>query len=149
MIILQGGPCDFKTTVQSLLEEHWQEVAKNKELMVLAPDWERYQALHAAGMMFTLYAWDDDYNLLGYSCNILDRHMHYKGLTVASNDVLFVSKAHRASSVGLRLMAATKAAAKVHGAQLMLWHAKADSALDRILKAKRLAVQDIIYSETL
>ena len=149
MIIIEGGPCDFKLTVQSLLKEHWQEVAKNKEVMVLDPNWVRYQALHDAGMMFTLYAFDEDETLLGYSCNIIDKHMHYNGLTVVSNDVLFVSKAARNSSVGLRLMAAIESKAKALGAKLVRWHAKENSPLDRILKAKRLPVQDIIYSKTL
>lgn len=138
----------YRHEIDALLFEHWHEVAKNKALMVLAPDWERYKAIEDAGKLFTLYAFDGP-ELIGYSCNIIDNHMHYKGLTIASNDVLFIHPAARGTT-GLKLMAATEARAKKLGAQLMLWHAKQDSSLAKVLDHKvergRASVQDIIYS---
>lgn len=135
--------------VDALLRDHWEEVAKNKDLMALAPDWDRYAMLENSGNLFTLFALEGS-RVVGYSCNVIDKHMHYKELTIASNDVLFVAPDQR-GTVGLRLINETEKHAKQQGAQLMLWHAKQDSQLDKLLKAKakRYSVQDIIYSTPL
>lgn len=150
MIIKHASCLCFREELEALFLEHWEEVAQNKELMQLAPDWERYDALGEAGKLFALFAFDDEArNLIGYSVNIIDNHLHYKRLTVASNDLLFVSKSARGAA-GLKLMTATEKEAARLGAKLMLWHAKPGSSLAEVLTRKversKAAVQDIVYS---
>lgn len=149
MIIFQDSVTAYTSTVSHLLYLHWDEVAKNKSLMQLRPDWQRYMQLEQAGKLFVLYAFDGD-KLIGYSCNVIDYHLHYSALKVSSNDVLFVHPDHR-GTCGLRLIAETERMAKDYGAELMLWHAKQDSQLDKLLRRKheRYAVQDVIYSTPL
>lgn len=114
--------------------------------MVLNPNWEKYQELTDSGSMFTL-ALRKDGVLVGYSANLLGPHLHYRDLVVAINDVLYVTPDTRGLAA-LRLMAETKQVARDRGAKLMLWHAKPDTSLDRMLK--RVApVQDTVYSEPL
>lgn len=149
MIIQYGTFDQHIEQVKALMVPHWHEVAKHKDLMVLAPDWGKYQALEEAGKLLVVYVLSDDYTLLGYSYNILDNHLHYKDVVVASNDALYVCPSARNSAAGLRLMKATKDYAIMRGANLMLWHAKQGSQLDRLFIAKRLQVQDTIYSEPL
>lgn len=149
MIIQYASFDQHRAEVERLMVPHWHEVAKHKDRMVLAPDWAKYADLEAHGKLFVVYVLDDDYNLLGYSFNFLDTHIHYKDLIVASNDALYVSPAARNSAAGLRLIRATKDRAAELGAKLMLWHAKQGSALDKLFLAKRLQVQDVIYSEPL
>lgn len=131
-----------------LQREHWEELAKNKELMVLSPDVEQYRQIEQAGMLFAIIAYDDD-EIVGYSINVLSRNLHYSALLVVQNDVLFVGKAHRAGRVGMRLIDMTKAAAAKRGARLMLWHAKEGTPLAGILPRMGCKVQDIIYSAEL
>lgn len=149
MIVKLGTYNAHIEAVKRLMVPHWEEVAKHKDRMVLAPDWDKYAALDDQGKLFVVYIFTDDYELIGYSYNFLDTHIHYKDLVVASNDAIYVSPEHRNSPAGLRLIKATKATAKVLGADLMLWHAKQGSALDKLFIAKRLQVQDTIYSEPL
>ena len=149
MIIQYGSFDRYKADVERLMVPHWHEVAKHKDRMVLAPDWDKYAALEGQAKLFVVYVLDDDYNLLGYSFNFLDTHIHYKDLLVASNDALYVSPEARNSMAGMRLICATKARASELGAALMLWHAKQGSQLDKLFIAKRLQVQDVIYSEPL
>lgn len=131
-----------------LLVEHWEEIARNKDLMVLAPDEDTYAALEKAGILFTLGAFDGD-ELVGYSATMVHQHLHYKALRYATNDVLFVSKRHRQGRLGVRLMRETELIAKERGAQLMLWHAKTDTPLEAILPRMGYAVQDVIFSKAL
>lgn len=132
----------------SLLEEHWQEVAKNKHLMVLKPDYEKYKAMEDAGALLSLIAYENN-EVVGYSINFLTNHIHYADLLTCYNDVLFVKLEKRKSPLGLRLIGYTERAAREKGAKLMLWHAKQNTALDSILSNRRLNVQEIVYSKEL
>lgn len=139
---------DEVLAAQALLEKHWDEIARNKRVMVLKPDVKRYHNLEAAGLLFTVGAYVDA-QLVGYSVNIVSPHLHYSDLVVASNDVLYIDPEHRAGKLGLRLMRATEGIAKEAGAQLMLWHAKQGTRLNDLLPRLGYGVQDIIYSKEL
>lgn len=139
---------EVNAKAKHLLAEHWDEVALNKSVMVLAPDEQRYLALEATGMFFALAAWDND-QLVGYSGNLISRHLHYSDLRYANNDVLFVAKAHRNSPLGLRLIRETEREAARRGARLVLWHSKQNTPLANILPKLGYGVQDIIHSREL
>ncbi|HCE08099.1 MAG TPA: hypothetical protein DEQ40_05770 [Oxalobacteraceae bacterium] len=133
---------------EDLQREHWEELATNKQLMVLNPFAERYAQLEAAGILFALVAYDED-RIIGYSVNFLHHNLHYSALLMAQNDLLFVAKAHRTGRTGLRLMQETERVAAEHGAKMMLWHAKPDTPLHKILPRLSYGVQDIIFSKEL
>lgn len=134
--------------LESLLAEHWHEVAKNKHLMKLAPQVEKYAKLEAEGALLCLFARSGEV-IVGYSINIITPHLHYGALTIAQNDVIFIHPVFRPSSLGLRLIKATEEACADAGAQIMLMHAKEDTPFAKILPRKGYGVQDIIYSKEL
>lgn len=131
-----------------LLQEHREELTTNKVLMELAPLTEQYTAAERGGMMFTLVAREHG-RIVGYSGNFIGPHLHYSRLRYSHNDVLFLAKSHRQGPLGLRLIAATEKAAKAHGSQLHVWHAKPDTSLAKILPAKGYRVQDVMFSKEL
>lgn len=131
-----------------LLTAHWQELAKHKDLMVLNPDIDRYIALEQSGCLFSLIAYDGD-KIVGYSVNVISRHLHYADMGYAQNDVLYIAESHRKGATGLRLIQETENVAKLKGAQLMLWHAKQGSVLERLMTHKGYAVQDIVFGKEL
>lgn len=134
--------------VSDLLRLHWEEVARHKDLMVLNPWTEKYQALEENGMTIALGAFDDDH-FIGYAVTFVMPHMHYKDLIIGSNDIIFLHKDYRASRAGLMLIKETERLAKDMGVKLMLWHAKSGSTFDSLLSRKGYGVQDIIYSREL
>lgn len=142
--------CKIKEVANSmdLLIKHWNESARNKELMVLKPDYSKYEALEASGITVSLAAYLDG-KLIGYSVNFLQPHLHYSELMCGYNDLLYVDDAHRNSSVGLRLIRETVKELRARGAKLMLWHAKVDTKLSNILPKVGCKVQEIIYSQEL
>lgn len=136
---------------RKLFELHRDELTTNKELMKLSPDWQAYATLNAMGKLLVVTAWEcgpHEPELVAYSVNVMTRHLHYD-LLVCQNDVLYLSPAHRGSRTGVRLIQRTEHEAKVEGAQLMLWHAKPDTTLDRILPRIGCRMQDIVYSKEL
>lgn len=147
------SPCtvaDMANHAREMFREHWEEVAKLKHLMVLSPNWDRYGQLAVAGVLLAIAAWEGP-RMVGYSANVITNHLHYRDLVVCQNDVLFVAQSHRKSSVGLRLMRETERLAAERGAKLVLWHAKPETTLDRMLgrEGSGYSVQDIIYAKEL
>lgn len=145
------GSCikELYDNVDELFVKHWEESARNKQVMVLKPDWDNYFNLENSERLVTLAVVDEQDKIVGYSCNIVNKHLHYADLVVAYNDVLFLDKSCRNSSIGLRLIKETEKAVKAAGAKLMLWHAKEDTPLDKILPKMGCKVQEIIYSKEL
>lgn len=131
-----------------MIRAHWEEVALSKDLMVLDPNWAKYELLEAGGGLVSVGAFIEGV-LVGYSVGLVTGHLHYKGLVYYQNDALFVAADHRRSSVGFGLIAASEEAAAAMGAKMVCWHAKKGTALDRLLEARHYAVQDIIYSRRL
>lgn len=133
--------------MQELLVAHWDEVAKNKQVMVLKPDRDRYAYLDEHDGLVCLWALDPDGEVVGYSVSFIGPHIHYADLRVCNNDVLFLREDLRPSTVGLRLIRETEKTARARGAKLMLWHAKQGTSLDKIMPRMGYGVQDIIYSK--
>jgi GNAT superfamily N-acetyltransferase len=130
-----------------MLREHWQEVARNKGVMVLKPDAAAYDALERAGLLIVLGAFDGD-TLVGYSVSIFNpAHLHYADLACVHNDAIFVAPEYRgASRAGLSLIRETERIAKERGARLVLWHAKEGTTLAALMPRLGYGVQDIVFS---
>ena len=137
---------EFKVLAEPLFEEHYEEIARNKQIMKLKPNYHLYEALNSTGWLFIYVAMQDDV-CIGYSMNIMMHHLHYADLRVAQNDILFVKKELRGGRLGLRLLRATEDHARSNGCKLMLWHAKENTALDKLLPKLKYGVQEIMYSK--
>ena len=138
---------ELRALADDLFREHYEEVARHKRIMQLSPDWDRYETIEANGSLFALAAWVGG-TLVGYSATFIGAHLHYSGLIFAQNDVLFVAPDYRGGA-GKMLIRATEDEARARGAQMLTWHAKQGTALDRILPHLRYDVHDVIYSKEL
>jgi GNAT superfamily N-acetyltransferase len=134
--------------VGPLLEEHYQELALDKRLMVLKPNTEVYEGLERANRVIALGAFVGD-EMVGYSVNVLVQHLHYADLWVLQNDIVFITKAHRHGRLGIALIQRTEIAAKERGAKLMLWHAKQRTALEQLLPRMGYGIFETILSKRL
>jgi len=146
--IVETTITDKVDQIAELLRAHWDEIALNKDVMVLKPDVDKYRQLESMGLVLTLVAYDDDDQIIGYSINFIQHHLHYADLKYVANDVLFVRQDLRGSTrIGRQLIAETEAKAKAIGAQLVLWHAKEGTALATLLPRIGYQVQDIVFSK--
>ena len=132
----------------SLLDEHYDELATDKDVMRLSPNWKKYYELEERDMIAGLGAWLGS-EMVGYSMNLVFQHLHYQDLKVLQNDVLFVAKNHRDGGVGLKLIEATEELGRVHECDMILWHSKVGTALGVILERRGYKVQDVIQSKAL
>jgi GNAT superfamily N-acetyltransferase len=134
--------------LEDLTQAHWQEVARNKRVMVLDPCIDRYLQYDKDGNLFCVALWAGE-KLAGYSINLIGPHLHYRGLRCANNDVIFVYPEYRAGRTGMRVINATTERAAALGAKLMLWHAKEGTPFAKVLPRIGYGVQDIIFSKEL
>lgn len=130
---------------QGLLAEHYEELTLNKEVVKLDVDWLRYEKLEAGGLLKAWGAWEEG-ELVGYSCFFLCGHLHYSGLTVAMNDVLFLRKDRRLGMTGIRLIKESEKqlALLAAGPMKIIWHVKHNTSLGPLLE--RFGYADEEYS---
>lgn len=143
--ILPSTVAEMEANAGDLFAAHYDEIARNKRVMRLSPDWLRYKALEQSGSLLLLAAWAGDC-IIGYSASFVVTHLHYSELLYCHNDVLFVAKEYRRGRLGLGLIRATEREAKKRGAQMVSWHAKQGTALEALMPRLGYGVQDIIYS---
>lgn len=146
--IKEGSFIQQYDVLSGLFNDHWEESAKNKELMVLKPDYAKYKYLEDHGSLFCLFAYLNGV-IVGYSVNILTSHLHYADLNVAQNDIVFVHPDYRNSPLGIRLIKETHKAVKAKNMSIMVWHAKPGTPLDCILPRLGCSHHENIYTRVL
>ena len=148
MQIKQIKATDYIEKAWDLLEEHRQELATYKHLMILKPDVDKYKILESQNKLISLAMFDDK-EIVGYSVLILTNALHYSDLTIAQNDVLYLRKDLRKSKWGLALIRATENAAKDAGVKMIMWHGKENTPFSQLMPKLGYIVQDIMFSKEL
>ena len=139
---------EWKDKASPLFEEHYQEIALNKQLMRLDVNWPLYEELNNKQALFVYLAMQDNV-CIGYSLNLITYHLHYAELKYTQNDVLFVKKEFRGGRLGLQLIKVTEDHARSIGCKMMLWHGKENTALSKLLPKLKYGVQEIMFSKEL
>lgn len=139
---------DVVHEVDALLKLHYEELTLNRDKIALAPRWASYRALEAAGN-FVLFTARDDGKLVGYSAFFIDRHMHYVGLTLATNDVLYLHPERRTGRTGFKLIRFCEDQLGQMLADVdhkLIWHAKYSNYLARILEKMGYAREEVMMA---
>lgn len=107
----------------SILNDNYEELTINKQVVKLNPDWYKYQKLEQAGNLKVFTVRDSDV-LIGYCIFFIDTHIHYKDLLVATNDVLYLTKAYRKGTTGIKLIKYADSTLRNIGVNKITWHIK-------------------------
>jgi predicted GNAT superfamily acetyltransferase len=145
-IVREIGISDLFGAVRELAQKHRDELATEKDIMVLDPDMVKYQMLEDQGILLSLVCYNQA-NVVGYSVGFVGQHLHYRGMTFYQNDVLFVDQAVRKLGAGGELIRKTEELAAGRGAKFITWHAKKDTALCSVMDVMGYRVQDVVYSK--
>lgn len=101
---------------KALLQKHWQEIAKAKDLFRLAPDETFYAEADKQGKLLIITARDGT-ALVGYFVWIVFKHPHYKDVIMAQEDIHFLLKDYRKGLNGYLLIKNAILLGKQHGIQ--------------------------------
>jgi GNAT superfamily N-acetyltransferase len=134
--------------IKPLIEEHWEEIALNKSVIKLNPDWEAYHSLEDNGILKVFTARSDK-ELIGYFVVLIRNHIHYKDHIFAANDVLFLKQEYRKGLTGAKLMKFAEKCLKEDGVSVLVVNTKRHKPFDGLLEWLGYSHVENVYSKYL
>ncbi len=95
---------DILEELKPILVKHWEELANNKDVRPLDPDYDTYLALNEAGFIRIFTARDDSNKLAGYFCFVIAKNLHYKTWIHANVDVYYIAPEYRNLGAGTEMV---------------------------------------------
>lgn len=135
--------------IEVLCVRHWEEIAHNKSLIPLDPDWEKYKQLEAAGMLSVTTARDDVGALVGYQVYLITPHLHYRSSMTAMSDILYLAPEHRQGRLGINLMKHAEQELRNRNVQRVMQNVKLSNDWGRILERLGYKAFERIYAKIL
>lgn len=134
--------------IEPLLMEHWNEIALNKDIIKLNPDWREYARLDELNAL-RIYTARKDGELMGYFVIMVSRSLHYKDHLFANNDIVFLTKPARKGLTGLKLVKFAIESLKAEGVTKLHINTKTHQPFDPIME--RLGFEEIetVFSKVL
>jgi len=102
--------------IKEILHEHWEEIALDKEVIKLNPDYNKYLDLADKDILHIVTAREDGV-LIGYHISLVFPHMHYIDSLTAFTDIFFLKKEKRQGSTGIKLLKAMEQSLKERNVQ--------------------------------
>jgi hypothetical protein len=133
--------------IEDLIVMHYDEIASDKHVIKLDPDWGKYESMERDNAL-RIFTARKDGKLVGYSVFFLVWHPHYKQNLFAQNDIVFLHPDHRGGT-GVRLIRYSEEQLRKDRVDKLVWHAKPDTALSQLLPKMGYIVQDIILGKVL
>ena len=136
---------NVKREAEPLLQQHWEEIALNKDIIKLNPDWRAYAELDRVNALRVFTARKDG-KLVGYFVVIVSKALHYADHLFANNDIIFLTKPARKGLTGLKLIKFAIESLQAEGITKLHINTKAHQPFDPILE--RLGFEEIerVYS---
>ena len=118
-----------------------------REMPPFNPDVDLYIKLEQSGVLRCLGSFVDNV-LVGFGILLVTQNPHYS-VRIATVESVFVTKAHRDTGAGLKLIYALKRQAKEQGAVALFASAPTHSQLDRVLSTMGWAHTNQVYCRSL
>lgn len=131
---------------EELLELHWEELANNRDKIKLNPDKERYYVMEDLGKL-KVFTVRDSGDLVGYFLVVVDTGLHYKDHLFATNDVIFLHKSHRGSSVGKKLIEFAQDCLEEDGVSVLTINTKVHQPFDGLMEHMGFNLSERVYSK--
>ena len=131
--------------IEPLLKEHYDEIALNKEIINLNPDWEGYARLDAVNAL-RIYTARKDGKLMGYFVVLVSKSLHYRDHLFANNDVIFLAKGARKGLTGVKLIKYAIDSLAAEGITKLHVNTKAHQPFDAILERLNFEEIERVYS---
>lgn len=134
--------------IKPLLEEHWNEIATNKHIIKLNPDWEIYHQLEQKGTL-SIFTAREDGKLIGYFVTTTMANIHYKDHLFATNDIIFIKEEYRKGFTGIRLIKFAEKSLKQDGVSVLIINTKIHKPFDKLLLWLNYKHIENVYSKLL
>jgi hypothetical protein len=112
-----------RPVISTLWRQHYDEIAEDKDLVPLDPDWDKYDALADRGNLVIVTA-RRQRELVGYVFSVVDTHLHYKNTLFSMSDIYWLHPACRGGRTAWRLFGHTERVLAGRGVVKMLSNTK-------------------------
>lgn len=119
--------------MSALWHEHWEEVALNRDKIVLEPDMDCYAQYASTGALHVVTVRADG-RIVGYHISVIRPHLHYKSSLSAFTDVYFLHPDFRHGMAGVRLFKEVESSLKARGVQKMFTGTKLSLDMGKIFE---------------
>jgi GNAT superfamily N-acetyltransferase len=116
-----------------LWEDHWLEIARDRETIPLDPAMDFYAQADAEGILHIMTMRLQG-TLIGYHLALIQRHIHYQGTLHAFTDIYYVVPAFRRGMVGVTLFRQVEAALRQRGVIKIMTGTKIANDVSRIFQ---------------
>lgn len=131
--------------IEPLIQQHYEEIALNQDIIKLNPDWEGYARLDAINAL-RVYTARKDKELVGYFVVIVSKSLHYQDHIFANNDIIFLSKSARQGLTGVKLIKYAIKSLQAEGITKLHINTKAHQPFDAILERLNFEQIERVYS---
>jgi GNAT superfamily N-acetyltransferase len=132
--------------LEACWKAHWQEVAQDKALMPLDPDYAAYAALEAAGVLHVMTVRVEE-ELAGYHITFVRPHVHYHSTLCGFVDVYYVKPAFRTGLLPVALFRHAERALKTRGVQKLFSSYKVTAPLAPLFKRLGWVESDVLATK--
>lgn len=139
---------DCRHEAGELLRRHWEQIAVNREIIKLNPDWEAYEQLEDSGALKIFTARSEGI-LVGYFVVLVRRHLHYIDHLFGFNDVIYLAEEYRRGMTGARLIKFAEKCLREDGVSVLVMNTKLHYPLDSLLVRAGFTHVENIYSKVL
>ena len=139
---------DVKPEIVNLINLHWEEIALNKDVIKLNPDWKSYYNLEDNNKLKIFTA---RYMQMYTNNNIviISVHLHYKDHLFATNDILYMHPDYRKGFAGIKLIKYAERCIKEDGISVMTINVKEHKSFGVILERLDYTPVETVYSKAL
>lgn len=131
--------------IEPLIKQHYDDIALNKDIIKLNPDWEGYARLDNINALRVYTARKDD-ELVGYFVVIVSKSLHYRDHLFANNDIIFLAKSARKGLTGVKLIKYAIESLAAEGITKLHVNTKAHQPFDAILERLNFEEIERVYS---
>lgn len=139
---------NVKDEILPLLDDHWEEIALNKDVIKLNPDCEAYAAYDSINAL-RVYTARDEGKLVGYFVVLVTRSLHYKDHLFAINDIIFLKKEVRLGMTGVKLIKYAVKCLEEEGVSKIMINTKIHQPFDAVLERLNFKCIERVYSKCL
>jgi GNAT superfamily N-acetyltransferase len=102
--------------LEGLIPGHWEEIARDKDIIKLDPDWPAYHQSERAGQLHMTVCRADG-QMVGYIIGFVRPHLHYRKSLSFICDIFYLLPAFRSGRVGIELFKANERFLRQRGVQ--------------------------------
>ena len=137
---------DIMEELDLIFDDNWDETGIYQDKVELSPDYEKYLLLEELGALHTVTAREDD-KLVGYYISVISPHLHYKEITHAVNDMLYLIKDYRKGRNALNMFKYAEEDLKNKGVSIITIGMRVDKPFDSLCKALGYTNEERVYSK--